>query len=165
MTEIETAWLAGLLEGEGCFGDNHRGGVKIQVTMTDKDVVERVAQFFGKQSVSCYDKKLPPNRKPRYYVQIGGQRCVEIMTAVLPHMGERRSAMIRRLLWERSKAPGRGAHSRARTACPYGHPLDGVQIGKRGKKFRYCKTCRRQYQAARQEEIRAARAAAGLQEG
>lgn len=155
MNDVQTAWLAGLLEGEGCFGDNHRGGTKIQLTMTDKDVVERVAAIFGSK-VYCYDKRLKANRKPRYYTQIGGQKAADLIAAILPFMGIRRSAKIKSLLEYRSIAPGRGAHNRNRTACPYGHPLDGVEHSKKKGRFRYCKTCKRKAETARRAEIKAA---------
>lgn len=48
MEKHEIIWLAGLLEGEGCF--NYRADRKqarISVEMTDQDVLERVAGLFG----------------------------------------------------------------------------------------------------------------------
>lgn len=49
-TMKEIYWLAGLLEGEGCFHAYRQGRkktpnplVQVQVAMTDKDVVERIA--------------------------------------------------------------------------------------------------------------------------
>jgi len=36
----------------------------------------------------------------------------------------------------------------ARTVCSYGHPLDGIRKN-RNKRVRYCKTCRREKQAAK----------------
>mgnify|MGYP001609130432 CR=1 FL=1 len=35
-------WLAGILEGEGCFGI-HNGGIFIKLLMTDQDTVTKVA--------------------------------------------------------------------------------------------------------------------------
>lgn len=53
MTEIETAWLAGLLEGEGYFGtiNSWVSGrcyryPRIGVNMTDRDVIDRVATLW-----------------------------------------------------------------------------------------------------------------------
>lgn len=43
-------WLAGLLEGEGCFSvrqDGQRRSPKVLINMTDKDVIERVAALVG----------------------------------------------------------------------------------------------------------------------
>lgn len=61
MTEIEVAWLAGLLEGEGSFGLDTRALHKykvstappapyIKISMVDKDVIERVAVLVNKNS-------------------------------------------------------------------------------------------------------------------
>jgi hypothetical protein len=40
--DVDTAWLAGLVEGEGCFS-----GGALCVNMTDRDVVERAAALMG----------------------------------------------------------------------------------------------------------------------
>lgn len=47
MKHTDLLWLAGLLEGEGCFNIRSDNRVRIAVEMTDKDVVERVAKLFG----------------------------------------------------------------------------------------------------------------------
>lgn len=47
MRQQDILWLAGLLEGEGCF--NYRADRKqarVTVEMTDRDIIERVARLF-----------------------------------------------------------------------------------------------------------------------
>lgn len=150
MTELETAWLAGLLEGEGSFGINH-GGIKVQLTMTDRDVVSRAAGFFGSKFY-CYPRP-GETCKPRYYTQVGGERAANLIAAILPYMGIRRAARIRELLDHRSKAPGRGGNHRKRTHCYHGHPLDGTFMC-HGKVRRRCLTCHAAREADRKQRRR-----------
>jgi hypothetical protein len=45
MTESDLAWLAGLLEGEGCFHFTRTAYVVI--SMTDEDIIERAASLMN----------------------------------------------------------------------------------------------------------------------
>lgn len=51
MNDLELAWVAGLLEGEGCFTVKGNAGIKrniaVRCQMTDKDVLDRLATFVG----------------------------------------------------------------------------------------------------------------------
>lgn len=104
MTDAETAWLAGLLEGEGSFmrrvAANGRGKryayPRIQISMMDYDIVARVATVFG----------VRPQRKPKrgnqtrdvWTATVTGSKAAEVMTDLRPWMGERRGAKIDELL-------------------------------------------------------------------
>jgi hypothetical protein len=47
LTDIDQAWLAGIVEGEGTFSrPNSRWGL-VRVVMTDKDVIDRLATMTG----------------------------------------------------------------------------------------------------------------------
>lgn len=48
-TETEWAWVAGIVEGEGCLHvpADRKGAGRIHVKMTDHDVVERLHQLIG----------------------------------------------------------------------------------------------------------------------
>jgi hypothetical protein len=94
MTRIETAWLAGILEGEGCFVFSRTPSIRL--AMTDEDVVARVAELLGKHYVS---------RSPRkgqnlfvHTVEVFGEGARETMRAVLPYMGNRRAEKINEVL-------------------------------------------------------------------
>ncbi len=94
MEAVEAAWLAGLLEGEGCFSRGVRSGPKVQLQMTDRDVVARAAALIGGNGkISAYDRS--PNRKVIYRVNVQGEAAIRVMMAVYPLMGERRRAKIR----------------------------------------------------------------------
>ncbi len=96
-------WLAGLLEGEGCFSlqtDNrvpgNRTGIRVGLKMNDEDVVCRAGELMGAPVYLRSD--LRPNYSDSYEVRINGYPAEELMRTVLPHMGNRRSAKIRECL-------------------------------------------------------------------
>lgn len=97
MTEIELAWLAGLLEGEGCFSvRKDRDTPTVEVKMTDLDVINRVAMLMGRTVTP-----VPPANDrclPQYRARLQGEPARELMRALLPYMGQRRSARIKELL-------------------------------------------------------------------
>jgi len=81
---------------------SHAGGKsyrypKIVVSMTDFDIVERVAKLFG---TSVYVIPLIPNRKQQWRAQISGHGAVEWMTRLYPWLGARRRTRIDQVLAE-----------------------------------------------------------------
>ena len=101
MTPIEIAWLAGWLEGEGCFycktGSSSTG---IKVTATDLDVVNRVALLIGAKNVFIANKRRQKElgHKPAYTASVHGEKAELVMRTILPYMGKRRSTKIKELL-------------------------------------------------------------------
>lgn len=84
-------WLAGLLEGEGSF-DAHRGRYpRIRLGMTDRDVVGRAASLMD-SSIRLSLHAAP--EKPTWHTELSGTKAAEVMRAILPFMGARRSAKI-----------------------------------------------------------------------
>lgn len=101
-------WLAGLLEGEGCFtlSTPNKYGIRYPVIacgMTDQDVVERIGKLFD----ANVNHKKQRGRKDIYYLQIKGQRARHFMRMIYPYMGKRRQMAIQRALQE-PEGPGRG---------------------------------------------------------
>lgn len=88
MTPEQAAWLAGLLDGEGCF-DAPRNNPRIRVKMSDLDVILRAADLMG--ATTHREAARQPHHKPCMVAQITGDRAVAVMRAVLPHLGARRS--------------------------------------------------------------------------
>lgn len=96
MNTVEAAWLAGILEGEGCF--DYNGNVpkkwpKVRVEMKDEDVILRVQVLTG-GSV-----RMRPARKPQhsntFVLQIAKHSDVEkLLQTIRPFMGERRGRKI-----------------------------------------------------------------------
>lgn len=99
MNEIDIAWAAGLLEGEGSFTfkGSGRTAVRVHCQMTDRDILERLQGIFGGQIYEVAKRK---NHWKDCWVWIltkeeESVRCVEM---ILPHMGFRRSQKIEELL-------------------------------------------------------------------
>jgi hypothetical protein len=102
MTDADFYWLAGLLEGEGSFltgPPSAPNSLRIALTMTDEDVVARVAALWG---VAYHEVRQQRSHlmgwKPNYYVHLRGKPAAELMERLLPSMGERRQLQIRRAL-------------------------------------------------------------------
>lgn len=99
LSETDRAWLAGLLEGEGYFGtvnNTVKGKVyrypRVGVTMTDRDVIERVAALFG---TSVYAVKPgPQSNLTSYRFTLVGSRAANLMEMLRPWMGGRRQGQI-----------------------------------------------------------------------
>lgn len=108
MNVVDRAWLAGLLEGEGCFTfhkQNYRrkrdGGLSIYIrpaivlVMTDRDVVDRAAHLLGDYAVQVRDRR---GRKVIYGVTSYGPRAAQTMRELRPFLGDRRRARIDEVL-------------------------------------------------------------------
>lgn len=89
--EIQFAWLAGVLEGEGSF-TNRNGQIAVSVEMTDADVVERAHSLMkGHLGVA---RPRQPHLKTSYRARTVGASARRLMEKLQPYMGERRSAKI-----------------------------------------------------------------------
>lgn len=119
MTKTETAWLAGLLEGEGCFRvyresrtNQGRDHLRVTVSMTDEDVLDRAAKLLGVNTTGPYAPK-KAHWSPYYKLQVTGADAATLMRSVLPYMGLRRSTKIKECL----AAPNLNHHNRPTKSC------------------------------------------------
>jgi hypothetical protein len=99
-SDLALAWLAGLLEGEGTFEAHRERQLtypRIALHMCDEDVVARASAHLHSRSVWPEEPR-QEGWRPSYGTAITGGRAGELMSALLPHMGERRSAEIRAAL-------------------------------------------------------------------
>ena len=93
-------WLAGLLEGEGCFTvhGNKRWGHShnpvVDLGMTDEDVVRRAQSLIGGNVYKMASRKLPI-----YRLRMTGAKAVAVMMTVYALMGARRQARIKGLIY------------------------------------------------------------------
>jgi hypothetical protein len=119
MKNTDLAWLAGLLEGEGCFRCDTRkytlkSGEKksylepvIHLQMTDLDVMERAASLLGTTLRTYQDNK--GNRKLLYRTSLNGKkRAIPMMRQLLPLMGQRRQERIAQVILQTN---GRNTYS------------------------------------------------------
>ena len=108
-------WVAGLIEGEGCFSirkGNYDSGSKqgikyreypyIAVGSTDKDVIEKAHRILGGDFVNV--KRKTVTGKSVYSVQLRGKRAIEWMLTLYSSMGNRRKERIKGILdkWKAS---------------------------------------------------------------
>jgi hypothetical protein len=106
MTEVEIAWLAGLLEGEGCFSVTQRlehnrltTRVSVVLVMTDEDVVYRAQALTGLGRLYYDARDKVPNNKPVYIWRVAVvAEVVPLLQCLLPYMGHRRTARINQAL-------------------------------------------------------------------
>lgn len=113
----ELYWLAGLLEGEGCFtfGNLSQSGSGFRhpalvLDMTDKDTMEKAAAMFGTSVYTLHTPTMKKNNgKPSFRTQVTGTRAVAWMMTLYPLMGSRRQERIREILhsWRESPAKAR----------------------------------------------------------
>lgn len=144
MTDAEAAWLAGIIEGEGCIALVTKTSARLTVSMTDEDVVKHLYTVTMMGTVKRYPK---PPHKDRYVWAVGERDdLLDILTAIRPWMGARRGARIDEVLSRLEKNPGRMREIEHGTVSGYHKELrDGV---------RNCASCKLAYNAARRERYR-----------
>jgi hypothetical protein len=92
----ELIWLAGLLEGEGCFQCDPPN---ITLQMTDRDVVERAMRIGQSGNFMGPIPRKNPKHKDIYRWRVSSAGDVLILgLLLLPHMGTRRSEAIRKMI-------------------------------------------------------------------
>lgn len=99
MTDVEAAWLAGLLEGEGSFVSLVRRGVpRIRVSMVsvDRDVIDRVIEVTGIPTRT--ESKRPERQRCYHWTCDRRYDAVALIEWLYPFMGERRQSQMRSAL-------------------------------------------------------------------
>lgn len=98
ITNIELAWIAGFLEGEGCFytWSKEQHIPMLSVWSIDKDVIENVQKFFRTPIQVRKPTKL--SRKPSYGLQLSGSHAAGWMMTLYTFLSRRRRAKILELL-------------------------------------------------------------------
>lgn len=107
MTDVEIAWVSGIFEGEGCISIRKRGrgrdfnldkGIKyeisLNVSMTDKDVVDSLQEKTGAGTVRPINSKALVSRgnKQLYRWTVSKRYdCIELLHYMLPYLHSRRT--------------------------------------------------------------------------
>ena len=138
LTNVEIAWIAGLLEGEGSFGLDDRSkdrydnstappGCYFRISMTDEDVIEKLANLFQRK----YFQPTQPTagNKLENVLYIGDRKTLlYILPLLYPHFGKRRKEQVQSCIdvlndWQkwydqggRSKAARKGGLASAEKA-------------------------------------------------
>ena len=119
INEQQFHWLVGILEGEGTFiraSSSSPGLPGVRVSMTDRDVIERVAALLGRATQTLRARK--PHHKRPYATTIKGAPAVQLMKAVRPFLGNDRQAHIDRSIASWHGGPARWRRPSARCAVP-----------------------------------------------
>ena len=112
MRDIEAAWLAGLLEGEGYFAwvarkETWHGSPRVIIAMNDYDVLRRAALLMKPASI------LKSKKDNTWRIELSHHKAIEVMKVVLPYMGQRRTERITLILEKWENRPTRSSASRA----------------------------------------------------
>ena len=94
MNDKDLYWLAGIIEGEGCYTWLKRVyKPQVMISMTDEDVVRRCAEIMGTSCVKTHPPSIKKRGfKPQWHAKVTGQRAIYLMEVLYPIMGERRRA-------------------------------------------------------------------------
>ncbi len=103
ITASQVHWIAGLLEGEGTFCyttfQGKSNSIRIGLSMTDKDIILRIANLLGFGSIHKIGQDSNHlSKQPQYRWETSGIRAAGLMMTIYTLMGERRQAKIRELL-------------------------------------------------------------------
>src|SRR5438309_46060 len=127
-TPLELAWAAGLFEGEGsihCKPQGKRGsGAQLRLGMNDKDVVERFRAIMGCGGLYPHRPGTGSTKPNWTWYVYSAEKVSAILNALLPYLGQRRSAKAREALEVTANIR---AWSK-RTHCPNGHPYEGDNL-------------------------------------
>ena len=105
-------WLAGLLEGEGCFGfQSHRKwNPRIDLAMTDEDVVARASSLM--KDGKYWTRYSHVGHKTQYCLRITGPRAIQWMMTLYLLMGHRRRGKIKEIITRWKQIPDRAERAR-----------------------------------------------------
>lgn len=99
LTTRDIAWLAGLLEGEGCFFTIKNGySPRVAIGMTDKDIIQRSAAMVGAKCYLAKRKNKPQHHKEQHWWMLSGHTAAAVMMTIYAFMGQRRRAKIKDVL-------------------------------------------------------------------
>lgn len=106
ISKEDILWVAGLLEGEGCFTLGTKAGgtrkarqLRLTCSMTDKDVILRLQTLVGGNVYLERRNKTRPQHKPLHVWSMTRRaQVVPLLEKILPHMGQRRTQRIVELL-------------------------------------------------------------------
>lgn len=97
MNEIQAAWVAGIIEGEGSFylAGSPRTYVRMKVDMCDQDVIDRLHEWTGVGKVTGPYVRGGTNKSPSWHWEVGkNDDFLWLAKAIRPFMLSRRAAKL-----------------------------------------------------------------------
>lgn len=151
----EWAWFAGIFEGEGCIDWNSKNSVRLEVKMTDGDIIERLRLISHVGTIRAVPR--PPPLKTAWSWRVTNKTDVlHVLDHIHNYLGIRRSA---KAVLARERMDG----MRKLGTCKRGHVIAGDNVYIRpDNQRRFCRICQVTRDAARDYKTeRAIRSATG----
>ena len=150
LTPVQVAWLAGIYEGEGSCAITSGRAIRVEIVMTDEDVVNRIQSLTGLGSVRSLSQRAE-NHKPAFRWSIGSKDAVEFLETILPWLGYRRGRRAKDAItnWRVNKKQSTASDSR----CINGHEYDAPD--NRRTKYGTCHKCNLEASRRYREKIKA----------
>lgn len=101
MTSDQIAWVAGIVEGEGCIDRNQNKYIRLRVQMVDEDVIRKLHATTGVGTISTDDRN--HRRNPLWQTTFSWSVCKQtdvkyLLLKLRPWMSHRRGSKIDQLL-------------------------------------------------------------------
>lgn len=94
MSLIELGWLAGIIEGEGCFPKGSKPCGRLRVAMTDRDIIERLQSVTGLGLVHDRGRRRAHWKQVWDWTVLRRENMCAIAEALAPLLLQRRRAQI-----------------------------------------------------------------------
>lgn len=114
--EIDLAYIAGFLDGEGSFIITYQGESKrrlrpmISVANTSREILEWIKELFGGFISANNGSICKPRGRTIYYYSLGSRKaCLEVLQLVIPYLKVKKKQAI--LLIEFCKKPPRSPYT------------------------------------------------------
>ena len=111
--QIELAWAAGIIDGEGSIFISKQAGVRrktpayqavIKVAMSHKETIEYIASLFP-GSITTQQRG---TNRPMYMVQATSTKALGIIESLLPFLVTKKKQARLVLLWDKYRQKGKG---------------------------------------------------------
>lgn len=132
MSDVIAAWFAGLFDGEGCIAFTGRNSVALSVSMTDRDLVDRILAAAAAGSI--YEVPIQGHKTQWVWRLSASGDVRRVLAALLPWFGARRSARAM-LALERLNGVRRFGY------CKRGHSMAGENLYVSPGGQRQCRAC------------------------
>lgn len=136
LTDVQVAYLAGIYEGEGSCAITAGRAIRVEIVMTDQDVVHNICNITGLASVRIVAPR-GENYKTPYRWSIGSADAVAFLEAIMPWLGARRQQRATDAIqnWKTNKRQSIASD----TECVNGHVYDAPD--NRRTKYGTCHKC------------------------
>lgn len=86
-SDIQLAYIAGFVDGEGCVQISKNGSLSLSIINTAHQTLTFIKRVLGCGSVAPRKQKV---NKPQYVFRVYGTSAAEVLTALLPYLIEKR---------------------------------------------------------------------------